>query len=195
MPEAEAMPTSSAGAAQTSSTLDVADVIEIRDPEVDVEAIMAQVRQNVARRRAEGAYQEDIDAIADEVFAEVIGAQGTNLASAGANDPISIVLAELNARWMVREMPFRSQMPLFGPLIVAVRTGWNWMSTRWYVQAIVQQVIQFNVTVVTAFNEVVSSQQRLAEEVRQVKARCEQQQEEIAMLQEEIERLQTRVGR
>lgn len=40
-------------------------IIEIRDPEVDVEAIMARVRENTARRRAEGVYQEDLDAIAD----------------------------------------------------------------------------------------------------------------------------------
>jgi hypothetical protein len=99
-------------------------------------------------------------------------------------------LAELSARWVVREVPFTSRVPVLGPLIVTVRNLWNWMSTKWYVQPILQQLVGFNALVVRAFNEMDAERQALAEEVRQLKSACEQQQREIELLMEEIRRLQ-----
>lgn len=169
---------------------DVAEIIEIRDPEVDVEAIMARVRENVARRRAQGAYQEDLDAIAQQVLTSVLEPAPTAPVTENASDSLGAALAELNARCMVREVPFTSRAPAIGPLIVAVRNFWNWMSTKWYVLAIVQQIVAFHVAVVTAFNELASAQRALDEEVRQLKALSQQQQGAIAALQEELARLQ-----
>jgi hypothetical protein len=167
----------------------LSEIVEIRDPEVDVEAIMARVRENVARRRAEGAYQEDLDAIAGEVFAAVLQPKPSAPARWPATGPAADTLAEMNNRWMVHEVPFTSQTPVVGPLIVAVRTFWNWMSTKWYIQGILQQLVGFNALVVRAFTESASAHQSLADEVRELRALCQQQQMEINSLKEEIEHL------
>lgn len=170
--------------------LDLDQIIEILDPEIDVEAIMAQVRENVARRRAAGAYQEDLDAIADEVRAEVMVAQPAARSALSEEGGLATTLAELNARWVVREVPFTSRVPVLGPLIVAVRNFWNWMSTKWYVRGILQQLMGFNALVVRAFSEVNAEHQDLVRELSQVKAMCELQQKEIDLLKGQVERLQ-----
>ena len=178
---------------ETPGDDDVVNIIEIRDPEVDVEAIMAQIRANVARRRAEGAYQEDLDAIADEVLAEVMASQpSTSLPPSESG--LAATLAEMSTRWVVREVPFTSRVPVFGPLIVAARNLWNWMSTKWYVQPILQQLMGFNALIVRAFHEMDVERQAMAEEVCQLKSICEQQQREIELLIEEIKRLQAKVA-
>jgi hypothetical protein len=158
------------------------EIIEIRDPEVDVDALMATVRDNVARRRAEGAYSEDLDAIVDEVRAASIAEQAFTSAVAGGGRDVAATLTELNAHWMVREVPFASNAPIVGPVIVAVRNAWNWMSTKWYVRPILQQQVGFNALVVHALNESVARQQGLSERVSQLQA-------EVALLREEIARL------
>lgn len=170
-------------AALDASNQDVADVIEIRDPQVDVDALMAKVRDNVARRRAEGAYSEDLDAIADQVHADLIATQVSGSGVGGDVRDVTVTLAELNAHWMVREVPFTSSVPVFGSAIVAVRNAWNWMSTKWYVRPILHQLVGFNALVVRALNESVAAQQALTEELHR-------QQAEIVLLREEIERLQ-----
>jgi hypothetical protein len=170
---------------QTFSTSgqEPAEIIEIRDPEVDVDALMAKVRDNVARRRAEGAYSEDLDAIADEVRAASIAERELAPGVAGGGRDVAAILAELNAHWMVREVPFASNVPVFGPAIIAVRNAWNWMSTKWYVRPILQQQVGFNALVVHALNESVAIQQALTEKVSQLQA-------EVVLLQEEIARSQ-----
>jgi uncharacterized small protein (DUF1192 family) len=171
------------GSSNNQAFLDPGEIFEIRDPQVDVEALMRTVRENVARRRADGAYSEDLDAIADEVFAQAMAGQVTSLIAGGDVHDLAASIAELNARWMVREVPFTSNVPLFGPLIVAVRKAWNWMSTKWYVRPIVQQQVGFNALVVRALNESMAIQKELTEKVPQLQA-------EVAVLREEIERLQ-----
>jgi len=167
----------------STSGQEPAEIIEIRDPEVDVDALMAKVRENVARRRAEGAYSEDLDAIADEVRAASMAERDFTPGVAGDGRDVAATLAELNAHWMVREVPFASNVPVFGPAIVAVRNAWNWMSTKWYVRPIIQQQVGFNALAVRALNESVAIQQDIAEKVRQLQA-------EVVLLREEIERSQ-----
>lgn len=43
------------------------------------------------------------------------------------------------ADWRISEVPFTSQTPIIGPLVVRFRTAWNQISTRWYVLPLVQQ--------------------------------------------------------
>lgn len=169
----------------STPSLDPTEVIEIRDPEVDVDALMAKVRDNVARRRAEGAYSEDLDAIAMEVRADLLAPETIAPGVAGDGRALAVTLTELNAHWMVREVPFTSHVPVFGPVIVAVRTAWNWMSTKWYVQPILHQLVGFNALVVRALNESIAAQQALSEELRR-------QQAAMDVLQEELERLRAK---
>jgi len=167
--------------AETEKSPDLDQIIEIRDPDIDVEEVMARVRANVARRRAEGAYQEDLDAIAREVRDEV-------LATAAAEDradrrSLVLTLAELDARWQLRERPFVSGLPVLGRLIVAARSAWNWMSTKWYVRPLIQQQSEFNGHAVRTLRELVAEQQALADRVQNLEDLLRQQQIQIERLQ------------
>jgi O-antigen chain-terminating methyltransferase len=173
---------------QTQPELDLDQIIEIRDPEIDVEAIMARIRENVARRQAQGAYQEDVDAIAQEVFVEVVSPP--ELAEIATGEGLEPILAQLNKAWMIHEQPFVSHVPVVGPLIVAVRNFWNWMSTKWYVGAVIQQQSNFNALTVQAVREIRAEYQALAQEADRLRELSDEQQKEIRLLVDEIERLQ-----
>jgi len=178
------------GSSNNPAFLDPGEIFEIRDPQIDVEALMRTVRETVARRRAEGAYTEDLDAIADEVFRGVLSTSAVSSLSVGDEADPASTLAQLNVRWAVHEVPFVSRTPVLGPLVVAVRNFWNWMSTKWYVRAILQQQVGFNALVVRAFSESAVAHQALAAETRQLQVICQQQQEEITLLKEEVQHLQ-----
>jgi len=58
------------------------------------------------------------------------------------------LIAELEARQTIRERPFRSDVPIVGPLIAWFRTAWNSVSTRWFVLPLLQQQNEFNALMV-----------------------------------------------
>jgi hypothetical protein len=58
------------------------------------------------------------------------------------------LMAELEARQTIREQPFRSDVPIIGPLISRFRAMWNSISTRWYVLPLLQQQSEFNALLV-----------------------------------------------
>ncbi|NIV37864.1 MAG: hypothetical protein GWN58_53165, partial [Anaerolineae bacterium] len=91
--------------------LELEQIIEIRDPEIDVEQVMDRIRESVARRRAEGAYREDLDAIASRVFSEVVPESTT---ADGEGGVLALTLSELESHWMIREQPFVSDVPVLG---------------------------------------------------------------------------------
>jgi O-antigen biosynthesis protein len=75
------------------------------------------------------------------------------------------LVSDLEQRWLVREQPFVSRLPLLGPLVVAVRSACNSISTRWYVQPLLQQQVEFNgavVRTVSALARAVEAQQALS---------------------------------
>lgn len=53
-------------------------------------------------------------------------------------------VAEVYAKANVEERPFVSNKPVIGTLIVAIRSVWNSVSTKWFVRAIRQQQNEFN---------------------------------------------------
>ena len=165
--------------AGTQPDLELEQIIEIRDPEIDVERVMDRIRENVARRRAEGAYQEDLDAIASSVFAEVVPETVDDDRASGV---LALTLSELESHWMIREQPFVSRVPVVGPLIVAVRNLWNWMSTKWYVQPLLQQQVGFNALTVRAFRELSVDNQLLSERVQRLEEQVQKLREEYDLL-------------
>ncbi|MBN1484252.1 MAG: class I SAM-dependent methyltransferase [Chloroflexia bacterium] len=60
------------------------------------------------------------------------------------SERIAALLSQLNLLQRLQEPQFSSQTPFLGPLVVAVRRFWNWMSTKWYIQPILEQQSQFN---------------------------------------------------
>lgn len=61
---------------------------------------------------------------------------------------------ELHGRAWLKEHTFTSHVPLVGPLIAWFRATWNNVSTRWYVQAVLQQQGEFNALAARALDEV-----------------------------------------
>jgi hypothetical protein len=169
--------------------------LDIRDPAVDIDHVMAQVREAVARRRAASGQPTDLDQVGREVFAAEGARPAADITRALLDTPpprASRVVAtiptwrDLNAQWMIREQPFVSHAPVVGPLIVRVRNGWNWMSTKWYVRPLVQQISAFNLSVVRAFQDVDQHQQQVADRLRQLEALTQQQAAEITTLRQEL---------
>lgn len=64
----------------------------------------------------------------------------------------------------LREEPFRSDVPVLGPLIVRLRTFWNSISTRWYVMPLLQQQSQYNMLLVQQIQQL----DQLAAELREI---------------------------
>jgi GT2 family glycosyltransferase len=62
----------------------------------------------------------------------------------GAIGTLVPVIEDMSEAWQIQDRPFRSQVPLIGPLIAAVRTAWNSVSAKWYVLALFQQQMHFN---------------------------------------------------
>lgn len=174
------------------------EVIEIRDETVDVDTLMALIRDRATQRRNLADPAPDLDATTRLVFAEAGATPAAEIdASLAAPAPIAApldqeilpALRDLNAQWMIREQPFTSNTPLIGPLIVKVRDAWNWMSTKWYVRPLLQQITAFNLTVVRAFRDVEAEQSRVAEHIRELEALTRQQAAEIEALRHDVQRL------
>jgi O-antigen biosynthesis protein len=60
----------------------------------------------------------------------------------------------LRARWLVQEQPFRSGAPFVGRFVIYLRSRFNNLSTRWYVQPILQQQNEFNQAAYRALEDV-----------------------------------------
>ncbi|MCW5882617.1 MAG: hypothetical protein KIS91_16930 [Anaerolineae bacterium] len=175
-----------------------ADVIEIRDAAADVEALMTLIRDRAAQRRDRADTSLDLDATTRAVFAAAGVAPAADIdASLTAALPTPPppgqetlpALRDLNAQWMIREQPFTSNTPLIGPLIVKVRDAWNWMSTKWYVRPLLQQITAFNLSAVRAFRDVEAEQGRVADRLRELEALTRQQAAEIEALRHDVQRL------
>jgi len=82
-------------------------------------------------------------------------------------------ITELERQMLVRERPFVSHAPLVGPLIVKIRTFWNWMSTKWYMLPILRQQNAYNMAVAQTLREVVMAIESLSQSVQKLKIREE----------------------
>lgn len=57
-------------------------------------------------------------------------------------------VAWLQEKGRLEEQPFSSTVPLFGPLIVRLRSAWNNVAARWVILPIIQQQNEFNALIV-----------------------------------------------
>ncbi len=98
--------------------------------------------------------------------------------------PASTHLAE---RVEVRPEAFHSDFPVAGKAVVAVRTAWNWMSTRWYLAPILAQQNAINREIADRLEDV---QSRL----RQIDQRLDIQAGWLIEVDRDLRALQRRVG-
>jgi hypothetical protein len=54
------------------------------------------------------------------------------------------VRQRLSKEWRIEEQPFRSTVPVIGPLIAAFRTVWNSVAAKWYVRHMFNQQQAYN---------------------------------------------------
>ena len=108
---------------------------------------------------------------------------------AEASNANADLLAQLAQNAIVRGRPFRSDVPLVGPLIAWIRQRWNRVSTEWYVQGILQQQNQFNEDLLRALNsmnQIEYQQRRLADVFTEY---IRESSREIGELTQEVQRL------
>jgi hypothetical protein len=80
--------------------------------------------------------------------------------------PYSLLRRELEVlskSGQVTPKPFRSEIPVLGPLIVAFRDFVNNLATRWYVQGLLDQQVAFNASVSQMLSQVYSQVYQLPE--------------------------------
>ena len=101
-------------------------------------------------------------------------------------------LESLDSAGQVTPRSFTSQVPILGPLIVAVRNFVNNLATRWYVQALLDQQVAFNadVTRVLAQTSLMAEHQSgfLAENLAGLQWQVLALEARVAELEEELER-------
>jgi Mg2+ and Co2+ transporter CorA len=84
-------------------------------------------------------------------------------------------MAWLEEKGRLEEQPFTSSVPLFGPLIVWIRSAWNGVAAKWVVRQIMQQQNDFNALIVQQMNNFES---QILEQV------IEQDREQTALIRE-----------
>lgn len=92
----------------------------------------------------------------------------------------------LHHRARIVEQPFASPLPVIGRLVAGVRTAWNNVAARWYVQALFRQQVDFNLLTADELQDLGA---RLAEQDADQTALARQ----VAELRAVVSRLQQRV--
>jgi glycosyltransferase involved in cell wall biosynthesis len=118
------------------------DVIEIRDPELDQSEVRRHIQSQVAQRLAAGGYGPDPNAIGPAALH--FPASSPSLGSLLDRSTLDRDLLEMSAASVIPEPQFKSNVPVIGAAIVALRRAWNWMSAKWYVLPILHQLNHFN---------------------------------------------------
>ncbi|MBN1138388.1 MAG: hypothetical protein JXM73_17500 [Anaerolineae bacterium] len=157
-------------------------VIEVRDPALDGQAIARSVQQRAAERRTASAELLDWAALVPEPLqpdSAALGSEGAQVDFPGLRES----LAELIGRGYLHEPDFRSQAPVIGPVIVAVRRLWNWMSTKWYVRPIMWQQSEVNARTARTISDLAQWHELDSRRLGQLEARVTELEERLARLE------------
>lgn len=115
-------------------------------------------------------------------------------------------MADDRNRWLIekaelQEQPFRSDVPVVGPLIARVREAWNSVATRWYVRALVQQQSRFNRLVAERLAEQDErlleqdgEQTALVHDLAELSAQLAQANRLLSSIEQRLARLEARTG-
>lgn len=102
------------------------------------------------------------------------------------------LLAILEARHTLIEVPFRSRIPLIGGLVAWLRTQWNNVATRWYVLPLVQQQNEINASWLAIFKKQTDKFQQQLTALEQDQVEVIQQ---VAELEYHMQQLDQRIAR
>lgn len=139
----------------------------IRDPALDREAILDRIRQAIRLRLNAGGYGPDVTSLGPEALRRgPLESEETDPSEALLR--LQVAFDALMLQSPLREPRFRSQVPLLGPLIVAVRRFWNWMSAKWYVRGWMAQQADWNNRMVDLVTELLKVQERNERRIREL---------------------------
>ncbi len=140
--------------------------LEIRDPALNAAGLIRRIAEQVSRRRAEGLYPS-----ADKLRAAWPQTAPGSKAALIDDDYIFRLLKDLTVDSYLQEVQFTSTAPVVGPVIVAVRRAWNWMSTRWYVLPLFKQQSRYNEQVIISMYRLLQSNRALQAQVDELQQR------------------------
>lgn len=160
------------------------NIIEIRDPKIDIERIYQQGQTNIRQRQQDEAHQSVLTQALTTAPAAVANVPSS--VSTGMAD-LNRALIELSASTGLQEAQFTSNLPLLGPLIVRLRQAWNWMSTKWYVRPIIWQQSQINARMATIMSEMELWQQLHVAQVAQLQQRVAYLEDVVAQQQAQLQ--------
>ena len=112
----------------------------------------------------------------------------------------------LQERGQLTERPFRSSVPLLGPLIVRLRSVWISVATKWYVRPLIEQQNEFNALLLQRLNDLEEQvmpqiieqdreQTRLAREMAELGLQISQINRGLQGLEERLARLEEEAKR
>jgi hypothetical protein len=158
-------------------------VLEIRDPEIDAGAVLQHVAEGVARRRASGAYGPDPLSLGPVALRSGTPPQDEPIDAFLDFQARHEALAEMGARAHLQDLRFRSDLPLLGPVLAAVRSAWAWMAARWIGQHLGQQQSAFNAANVRLGQELTRRQDADLWRLRQLETRLHELEARLARLE------------
>jgi hypothetical protein len=140
-------------------------IIEINDPGLDKEFIYQQINTRLSQR-------------SQLIDLEKVGPESLYPREDEADDPLSASfpslhesIVDLMMTHRLEEAKFQSDAPLVGPLIVAFRRVWNWMSTKWYVIPLIQQQSRLNSKMVVLMMQMIEWQAQKDQQIVALKDR------------------------
>ena len=161
----------------------VTDVIEIRDPAIDQEEIRQRMRTQIAQRLAAGGYGPDPATLGPESLRPGHASERKLIETPAAFPNLNRTLIDLIARSHLYEPQFTSPTPVIGPLIVAVRRWWNWMSTKWYVLPLLRQQSEVNARNASIISQIVQWQEIVAQRQTELEARVAKLEDRLVALE------------
>lgn len=157
---------------------DLNDIIEIRDPEIDAEAIMRRIRENIRKRRSEAEAQGlDYEAFVEGLYTSQVTARFDHSLYYDLRR-MSVGYDKIGVGLSLTE----SGLPLIGPLVQRFRKALHHL-VIYYVNMLAGKQARFNEYVVRALTALVkeleqdptpSEVKALRQEITELRARLEQ---------------------
>jgi hypothetical protein len=160
-----------------AETNDLEGIIEIRDEQIDTEAIMRRIRENIQKRRETAEAQGiDFDAFVKGLYREEVGhfdaAVYYNLRRANT----------LYDRVTVKQYVSPRHAPLIGPLIQRVRAALHDL-VIYYVNMLGSKQVLFNESLVYLLNGLVQGLEKDAEELTALRQEVQELRAQLAAVQ------------
>jgi hypothetical protein len=149
----------------------MSDLIEIHDPAIAAEKIRQQIEQLVAQRQAENAYDPDVAYTGPEKLRHII--PEPVISPSDRSTVLSEAMMDLLMTGILEEPRFTSETPILGPLIIAFRRLWNWMSTKWYVLPLIWQQNNINLQTMFLLTELIKFHEVSAQKLAALEAKVE----------------------